>query len=115
MGELGLVYRLSPLVFMGRSLVGRGGQNPLEAARLGCAIAVGPHTGNFAESVARLRAAGGLAVVDDADGLDAWVDAMLQDPARCAAAGAAAQAVADGEARAAGPGRRRRCSACCSR
>jgi 3-deoxy-D-manno-octulosonic-acid transferase len=98
MGELGLLYRLSPLVFMGRSLVGRGGQNPLEAARIGCAVAVGPHTGNFTELVGRLREVGGLAQVEDAAGLASWVDAMLREPARRQRAGAAALEVANGEA-----------------
>ena len=56
LGELGLWYRLAPIAFVGRSLVPPGGgQNPLEPARLGCAIAVGPHTGNFADHVAMLR------------------------------------------------------------
>ncbi|HEY0205364.1 MAG TPA: 3-deoxy-D-manno-octulosonic acid transferase [Acetobacteraceae bacterium] len=96
MGELGLLYRLAPLAFVGRSLTGQGGQNPWEPARLGCAVAVGPHTGNFAEAVAALAAAGGLTQVADAPGLEAWVDAMLRDPARRAAAGAAGQAAATG-------------------
>jgi len=96
MGELGLLYRLVPLAFVGRSLTGQGGQNPWEPARLGCAVAVGPHTGNFAEAVAALASAGGLTQVADAAGLEAWVDAMLRDPARRAEAGAAAQAAATG-------------------
>ena len=96
MGELGLLYRLAPLAFVGRSLTGQGGQNPWEPARLGCAVAVGPHAENFAEAVAALAAAGGLTQVADAPGLEAWVDAMLRDPARRAVAGAAAQAAATG-------------------
>ncbi len=83
LGELGLWYRLAGLTFVGRSLLPPGGgQNPLEPARLGCAIAVGPHCGNFAEHVAMLRAAGGLEVVQDAAALAAWVDRLLRDPAR---------------------------------
>ena len=67
LGELGLLYRLAGIAFIGRSLLAPGGgQNPLEPARLGCAIAVGPHTGNFTDHVAMLRAAGGLTVVRDA-------------------------------------------------
>ena len=43
LGELGLWYRLGQVAFIGRSLVPPGGgQNPLEPARLGCAIATGP-------------------------------------------------------------------------
>ena len=98
MGELGLFYRLAPLVFVGRSLVGEGGQNPLEPARLGCAIAVGPHTANFAPAVARLREAGGLTEVPDEAALQGWVDAMLRDEALRRAAGYAALGVANGEA-----------------
>lgn len=97
-GELGLLYRLSPLAFVGRSLVGQGGQNPLEPARLGCAIAVGPHTANFAEAVQDLEDAGGLTRIGDAAGLAAWVGAMLRDPVRREAAGKAACAAAQGAA-----------------
>lgn len=83
LGELGLWYRLAGIAFVGRSLLlPAGGQNPLEPARLGCAIAVGPHTGNFADHVALLREAGALSVVRDAAELARWVDALLGDPAR---------------------------------
>ena len=47
MGELGLIYRLAPIVFMGGSLVPHGGQNPIEAAKLGAAIFHGPHVWKF--------------------------------------------------------------------
>jgi 3-deoxy-D-manno-octulosonic-acid transferase len=97
MGELGLWYRLAPLVFMGRSLAGQGGQNPLEPARLGCAVVTGPHTGNFADSVARLRAAGALTVVDGKEALASWVDRMLRDPVGREQAGQAALRVASGD------------------
>ena len=93
LGELGLWYRLTGLAFIGRSLLAPGGgQNPLEAARLGCAIAVGPHTGNFTDHVTLLRAAGGLAVVRDETALAAWAHALLSDPMRRRAMGEAAAA-----------------------
>jgi 3-deoxy-D-manno-octulosonic-acid transferase len=77
-------------VFVGRSLLPPGGgQNPLEPARLGCAVAVGPQCGNFLEAVQVLEAAGALTRLADAAALVAWVDAMLTDPARRQAAGAA--------------------------
>src|SRR5690606_37879720 len=41
MGELGIFYRVSPIAFIGGSLSAKGGQNPLEAARLGCAVITG--------------------------------------------------------------------------
>jgi len=83
LGELGLLYRLGPIAFVGRSLLRPGGgQNPLEPARLGCAVAVGPLVGNFADHVAMLRAAGALTIVQDAEELARWVDALLRDPVR---------------------------------
>jgi 3-deoxy-D-manno-octulosonic-acid transferase len=98
LGEMGLWYRLAPVVFVGRSLVPPGGgQNPLEPARLGCAIAVGPHTANFAEHVALLREAGGLEVVADAGALSEFVGRMLDDPARRDATGARAAAAVPGD------------------
>ena len=57
-GELGLWYRLAPVAFIGGSLVPHGGQNPMEAARLGCAILHGPHMDNFTELAAGLAACG---------------------------------------------------------
>jgi len=81
-GELGLFYRLGGIAFIGGSLVAHGGQNPLEATRLGCAVAVGPHTGNFRDAVDTLARAGALEVVADAESLAAWVAAMWADPLR---------------------------------
>ncbi len=97
LGELGLWYRLAPVVLVGRSLLAPGGgQNPLEPARLGCAVATGPHTGNFAEPVARLRAARALAIVADAPALADFVAAMLADPAARTAMGTRAALAAQG-------------------
>ncbi len=48
-GELGLFYRLCPFVFVGGSLVPKGGHNPIEPALLGCALLWGPHMENFQE------------------------------------------------------------------
>jgi 3-deoxy-D-manno-octulosonic-acid transferase len=93
-GELGLFFRLAGPVFVGKSITVPGGQNPLEPARLGCPVAVGPQTGNFAQPVEVLRAAGALAEVADAAALTAWVDAMLCDPARAGAMGRAGIAAA---------------------
>ncbi|HTU52599.1 MAG TPA: 3-deoxy-D-manno-octulosonic acid transferase [Acetobacteraceae bacterium] len=92
LGELGLLYRLAPIVFVGRSLAGKGGQNPLEPARLGCAIAVGPNTKNFSAAVTRLELAGGLARVADGRALAGWIRAMLADPERARRMGEAARA-----------------------
>jgi 3-deoxy-D-manno-octulosonic-acid transferase len=93
LGELGLFYRLAGIAFVGRSLLPPGGgQNPLEPAKVGCAIAVGPYTGNFTEHVAMLEAAGGLAVVRDAAELADWVGGLLGNPEHRRAMGQAAAA-----------------------
>lgn len=46
-GVLGVFYRLADIVFMGGSFVAHGGQNPLEPARLDCALLSGAHVFNF--------------------------------------------------------------------
>ena len=46
-GEMGLWYRLADIAFLGGSMVPRGGQNPIEPAKLSVPILHGPHVGNF--------------------------------------------------------------------
>jgi 3-deoxy-D-manno-octulosonic-acid transferase len=81
MGELGLFYRLASLVFVGGSLVPRGGQNPIEPAKLGAAILHGPHVHNFADVYAAIDRAGGARPVTDADALSAAVIELLGNTA----------------------------------
>jgi 3-deoxy-D-manno-octulosonic-acid transferase len=93
-GELGLIYRLAPIVFMGGSLVPHGGQNPIEAAKLGAAILHGPHVKNFAEIYAALDDAQGAAEIADGGKLTVRLGAWLTDAgARKAAADAAYRTV----------------------
>lgn len=94
MGELGLFYRLAPIAFVGASLVPKGGQNPLEAAQLGCALAFGPHMTNCRDIADALIEAGAAAEIGDADALAARVLALLQDDAARSGAATAARAVA---------------------
>ena len=79
-GELGLMYRIAPIVFMGGSLVRHGGQNPIEAAKLGAAILHGPHVWNFADIYAALDTARGAEEVADASRLTVRIGAWLTDP-----------------------------------
>jgi 3-deoxy-D-manno-octulosonic-acid transferase len=78
-GELGLFYRIAPIVFMGGSLVSHGGQNPIEPAKLGAAILHGPHVWNFTELYAALDRDRGAELVRDADQLTARIGAWLKD------------------------------------
>jgi 3-deoxy-D-manno-octulosonic-acid transferase len=65
-GELGLLYKLAAVAFIGGSLVDRGGHNPVEAMRLGAAVLVGPHWQNFADAYGALIKGGGAIVVRSA-------------------------------------------------
>jgi 3-deoxy-D-manno-octulosonic-acid transferase len=94
LGELGLIYRIAPIVFMGGSLVSHGGQNPIEPIRLGAAVMHGPHVWNFGELYAALDQAHGAALVADEDALTAKLGEWLADQsARTAVAKAGAEAV----------------------
>jgi 3-deoxy-D-manno-octulosonic-acid transferase len=98
-GELGLAYRLAQVAFVGGSLVPRGGQNPLEPARLGLPVLVGPRHANFAETVAALRDVGALTILPDAGALAATLRVVLTDEAtwrRMAGAGQAWAGSAEG-------------------
>jgi 3-deoxy-D-manno-octulosonic-acid transferase len=81
LGELGLIYRLAPVVFMGGSLASHGGQNPIEAIRLGAAVVHGPHVWNFAEIYATLDAAHGAELIADEEALTACLAGWLANPA----------------------------------
>jgi 3-deoxy-D-manno-octulosonic-acid transferase len=68
-GELGLFYNLVPVALIGGSLVPHGGQNPVEAIKLGAAVMTGPHWRNFADAYDELLRAGGAVQVTDAQSL----------------------------------------------
>ncbi|MCK8780721.1 lipid IV(A) 3-deoxy-D-manno-octulosonic acid transferase [Rhizobium sp. NTR19] len=76
-GEMGLYLRLTEIAFVGRSLSGEGGQNPLEPALLGCAILSGPHVQNFRDAYQHLVRKGAARIVKDADMLERAVHYLL--------------------------------------
>jgi 3-deoxy-D-manno-octulosonic-acid transferase len=53
-GEIGMLYKLAPVAFIGGSLRNRGGHNPIEAVRQGAVVLVGPYRQNFADAYAAL-------------------------------------------------------------
>jgi 3-deoxy-D-manno-octulosonic-acid transferase len=77
MGELGLFYRLSPVVFIGGSLVPHGGQNPIEAVKLGASVVHGPHVFNFTDVYEALDGAGGAKLADSSEQLVKQLGQML--------------------------------------
>ena len=62
LGELASVYGCATLVFVGGSLVDRGGHNIIEPAQYGCPVLFGPHMGNVEDSVQLLLGRGGIQV-----------------------------------------------------
>lgn len=89
-GELGLFLRAAGVVFMGKSLIAVGGHNPIEPAKLGCAILYGPHVENFADVYAELAAARAAARVTDAESLARALHFLLSDPSQIRKMGRAA-------------------------
>jgi 3-deoxy-D-manno-octulosonic-acid transferase len=103
LGELGTVFRLSRIVFMGNSLFPHqdtssggaargGGHNPFEPARLGCVLATGPAIGNFEDAFAAL--ARSVTIVASSGELATWVAERLDDPEETIRSGESGRAVA---------------------
>lgn len=79
-GELGWWWGVATIAFVGGSLDGkRGGQNMIEPAAYGAAVAFGPHTRNFREEVRLLVEHGAAEVVHSGDELTAFVRRCLED------------------------------------
>ncbi|SIS53662.1 3-deoxy-D-manno-octulosonic acid transferase [Phaeovulum vinaykumarii] len=93
LGEMGLWFDLSPVAFIGGSLVAVGGHNAYEPALHGAAILHGPMVSNFADLYARLDAAGGARCVDSPAALAAAVADLGADGAARAQMVAQARAV----------------------
>lgn len=87
LGELASVYRLATAAFIGGTLVPTGGHNPLEAARFGVPIAVGPSMENFREIAEAFDRAAAWQRVRDAGELAAAWDGWVGDPASGTAVG----------------------------
>ena len=95
-GEMGLYLNLTEIAFVGKSLKGGGGQNPLEPAMLGTAILSGPNVSAFTEAYEKLTEARGARIVDDEATLAKTVHHLLSQPKVCEAmARAGARVVED--------------------
>jgi 3-deoxy-D-manno-octulosonic-acid transferase len=66
-GELGALYALADVAFVGGSLVPRGGHNIIEPAQHGVATVVGNHTENFREIVSLFQSRNAVRVVGPAE------------------------------------------------
>jgi 3-deoxy-D-manno-octulosonic-acid transferase len=80
MGELGAVWGLADIAYVGGSLDGkRGGQNMIEPAAYGAAVVFGPHTWNFRQTVASLKRHAAALEVASAAALETAVLGLLGD------------------------------------
>ena len=95
LGELGLFYRLARVILVGKSLAGRGGQNPIEPIRLGASVVHGPHVFNFSDIYEALDSAGGARRADTREALVKQLGQLLADEAARDALNAAASRVVD--------------------
>ena len=75
-----LYLRLAPIVYVGRSLAGFGGQNPLEPAVTGSAILSGKHVANFRDSYRSLLSRKAVRLVEDGNMLAANLEFLLKNP-----------------------------------
>ena len=80
-GELRDWYSIATVVFIGKSLTARGGQNPVEPIIAGKPVIFGPHMENFARLAEELVGSGGAARVETADELIDETRHLLNDPA----------------------------------
>jgi 3-deoxy-D-manno-octulosonic-acid transferase len=84
-GELRDWYACATVVFVGKSLLSTGGQNPAEPLVADRPVVFGPHMQNFAILVHGLLRAKGAVQVPDETALPEAVSRLLKDPAARAA------------------------------
>ena len=92
-GLLDRLYELADIAFIGGSLVGSGGHNPLEAAACALPILFGPDMTDFKEVSRMLLDAGGAVVVKDVGDLVQVVDTVLGESGQAALMGRCAHDV----------------------
>jgi 3-deoxy-D-manno-octulosonic-acid transferase len=91
-GELGALWGLADVAFVGGSLDGRrGGQNMIEPAAYGAAVLFGPRVWNFRDTARRLVESGAAVQVADAADLERAVERLLSNEAERRRMGVAAR------------------------
>ena len=78
-GEMGIWYDISNLVFIGGSLIPHGGQNFIEPSRVRDAVIVGPHMHNFTDAMNRAKKADAIIQVTDTVELEEIVAQLLEN------------------------------------
>lgn len=78
-GELGTFYSLSKIALIGATLVPKGGHNPMEAARFGCAILHGPFTDKNRQIYKSLGSRKAAVQVETHQDMACWIKRFLDD------------------------------------
>jgi 3-deoxy-D-manno-octulosonic-acid transferase len=94
-GELAATFSYASVVFMGGTLVPRGGHNILEPAAASRAIVFGPHMENFREIASSFLNASAAIQVRDADELASAVGRLLNDAKASSAMGENARRIVE--------------------
>jgi 3-deoxy-D-manno-octulosonic-acid transferase len=79
LGELGTLFSIAPIVFMGKSLKVKGGQNPIEPCHFDCAILFGPYMQNFQDIAERMITEGSALRVEDSAALAESVARLMSN------------------------------------
>src|SRR6202012_1396964 len=92
-GDLALMYGLGAVVFVGGSLVARGGHNPLEPAQFGVPVVMGTSFENFRDIVGRMKSANAIRLAANRDEVEEALTAMLTNREEAQALGRRGRAV----------------------
>jgi 3-deoxy-D-manno-octulosonic-acid transferase len=92
-GELRFFYTVADVVFVGKSMLAIGGQNPIEPGAIGKAIVVGPNMQNFTDITRSFMLKDAAVQVKTPEALEAAIGQLLADPARRAVLGRNAMSV----------------------
>jgi 3-deoxy-D-manno-octulosonic-acid transferase len=79
-GELRNFYSVADIIFVGKSLLEHGGQNPIEPAMYGKAVVVGPNMENFPAVMPVFLQSEALLQVADFQGLETTIRNLLKNP-----------------------------------
>jgi 3-deoxy-D-manno-octulosonic-acid transferase len=86
-GELRYFYECASVIFVGKSITAKGGQNPIEPGALGKAMVYGPHMQNFEAIASAFAKAGGAIQVQNTSELEKVLGELLANPKRRAELG----------------------------
>lgn len=80
MGLLSSLYRYADIAFIGGSMVGKGGQNPIEAAAVGTPVLFGPHMEDFPDVSRELLTVKSARQVNDETDLHSAIIELVENP-----------------------------------